>query len=168
MRIIVAATVCLWASAASAGWCDYGVPPPQYRQEPSVRYYVHEVSLEDLAVHCPVSPGDIAEIQGACVHTLIRSLDGDYAAIFIRNDLTDEEYECVVLHEKAHLPPNVWDHGPEWRSYKDKNGQWRPNPSPRWRRPVHVDPFIFVRGRVGNRVEEPMPDWLIEQNAALN
>lgn len=146
MRAIAASlmvlTLCLPAAAL-----ECRVPPPMdKRQPPSVPYYEMSYPPEKMAEACgaPMFP---AGLIGACTGPE-QSLDVEGGWIWViryREDFTDDQYECAMLHEKAHMPPNNWDHGPTWRSYNSA-GKWRPAPAgPQWRRPVHVKRIFFAR-----------------------
>lgn len=126
------------STTAHAGWCDYEAPPIEMQGEPTINYWTEELPVEELDAIC-ADAGSPPGMTGGCVSVLVNSPDGDYQIIYVREDLSDEDLRCVLLHEKAHLPPNNWQHGENWqqRTY------------PLWRRPSHVDPFMFARGRVG-------------------
>lgn len=165
MRPFLALALAMAATPAFAGWCDYQVPPPEYRQEPTITYFIAEYDPLEVERICNI-PGNPKGMVGACVGPLIESSDGDHRYIYIRNDLDATESECVLLHEKAHLQPNNWNHGYGF-ALRILPGGVAVAPGPKWRRPAHVDPFMFVRGRVGHKPPpEPTPDWLIEQAAS--
>lgn len=134
-------------SPALAGWCDFA-PPADKRTPPSVPFYDIAYPPDEMGAAC-FDASVPSEMIGACAYP-VASPDAKGGIIWViphRDDLDDAEYECVIMHEKAHMPPNNWDHGPDWQSYLS-DGQWRPAPGARWRRPAHVDPFSFVSGRV--------------------
>jgi hypothetical protein len=141
----------LFLVPAHAGWCDVQIPPPSLQQAPTIEYWVESLPIVDLERVCGVPGGPIG-MAGGCAPYVS---EGEVRVVYIRDDLDEREFECVERHELAHLPPNNWDHGPTWRSLMI-GGEWAPTPLPRWRRPEHVDPFYFVRGRKGTKWREGM------------
>lgn len=108
----------LLAIAASPALADYylngqlrspcrSLPPEDKRAEPTVPYVVRDHSFEEIQYHC-------AEKHGITVHQPITACVPRHPAengvfdIWMPNYLSDEDYACVLLYEKAHLPPNNW------------------------------------------------------------
>lgn len=72
-------------------------PPAIYSHEPSVEYIVHNIPEGLIKKYCGAIKGHI--ILGCTV---------DGHIIYIRNDLSDEVYDVILRHEKAHV--NGWVH----------------------------------------------------------
>lgn len=137
-RLVVCIAALSLSSPAMAGWCGYETPPPEYRNEPSVAYKIFDQPSEMLDETCHTDGGPPGFI-GACAEEVVSAQEQPpgFWIIYIRNDVSAEDRECILLHEKAHLPPNNWEHG----------GDWQQRDYPIWRRPTHVDPFYYARGR---------------------
>jgi hypothetical protein len=147
----------LVAPAQGHDWCSYLVPPPDQREEPTVKYLVHLAPPADLSWLCSSFGGHPVGMAGGCARNQGADQNGnEHWVIFVRADLSPEHTACVLLHEKAHLPPNNWSHGPAC-ALRILPGNKAPAPGPKWRRLDHVDPFFFVRGRGGVGVPRTDP-----------
>ncbi len=81
--------------------CDQS--PPKSAQKPVTELFiVYDVPGDDMNNQCNKKPGPI--LFGCTVFS-----DGDHPDLILLNDkLTAAEKVCVLLYEKAHLPPNNW------------------------------------------------------------
>jgi hypothetical protein len=109
MRVLLLSglVVLLATPTLARNFCDYPdiVPPAQYDYEPTVHYTVYNVPLDFLKeIACP---GNEAMRAGCAVRTT-QPPDPEFWSIYIRRDVTPEERECILRHEKAHL--NGWRH----------------------------------------------------------
>lgn len=87
------------------------LPPLSARQEPTVKYDVYRLSAEDIQKYC----GATGPKFTACAVSPYKG-HPDGWAIFITSPLSDRDYDCVLMYEKAHLPPNNWI-DPRWENY---------------------------------------------------
>ena len=72
-------------------------PPAIYSHEPTREYFVYNIPSSSIEKYCGTIKGYI--IFGCTV---------DGHIIYIRNDLSDEVYDVILRHEKAHV--NGWVH----------------------------------------------------------
>jgi hypothetical protein len=98
--------------------CLVRQPPTELQSPPSVSFRVWPVPVTHIDFFCNSFDAPYGLVEGCSVED-----EGGWL-IYIRDDLGDEETECILRHEKAHLPPNNWDHGPSWPAYFD-GGVWR-------------------------------------------
>ena len=106
MRIAVAA-LCVLALTGPAGAVEtchgHSMPPQSVRQEPGVEYDVRRVSFRRLQKLCSPTGSGIAETWG-CAY---QNKDSSWT-ILLSASLTPEQYSCMLVYEKAHLPPFYW------------------------------------------------------------
>lgn len=76
---------------------------PESKGAPNVPFEVYHMANEDIRSNCRYTGNDV--ISGCVV------LETDPAEIYIDWSLSEEMAACVLMHEKAHLPPNNWTHG---------------------------------------------------------
>lgn len=141
MRLLLLSLLCVLqttSAMAMARWCEHEPVPEQFTQEPTVSFKVFDVPPELLNEYCEWRYVPVGMAAGCTM-----DVGGGWWFVYIRSDFDAEEYACTLLHEKAHMPPNNWDHGD---NYEGKV------PGPKYRRPIHVDIFDFARGRVGHKV----------------
>ena len=79
--------------------------PLNKRAEPTVRYTVTYQSWRHLQTTCETNHNTPDNMAWGCAR-----LDTSPMQIFIDAALSDDMKACVLLHEKAHLPPNNWVH----------------------------------------------------------
>jgi hypothetical protein len=114
MRLAVAA-LCVLALTGSAG-ADYVLkgqfrapcsmlPPLEARKEPTVPYYVSVLPQATVQRRC-TNGAKVHQPVTACI-TQKPDSNGQWP-IFISSFLSKRDAACVLLYEKAHLPPNNW------------------------------------------------------------
>jgi hypothetical protein len=116
--------LCAPALAAQTSVCSYERIPLDKRAEPTVPYYI--VFLEQNQIR------HVCEYEWTSSHDNIMGCaadngDGSYN-IYIEKRLDEANRACVIQHEKAHLPPNLWVHA----------GSYNLIPGPMYRRDVHL------------------------------
>lgn len=142
----------LLASGSQASdWC-YFPPPADKRAEPTVEYHVLYLGPLNFAMACMAEWLPMAVLPGGCS---VEELDGSWN-IYIQDWPPEDQRKCILTHEKAHLPPNNWQHGPFRGSYLDADGLWQPSRGPRIRRSVHKD----WSSPNEQYPPPPLPDWL--------
>lgn len=83
------------------------LPPESKRAEPTVPFVVTHHSFEEIQYHCAAKHGlTTHQPITACV-TRYPNPDGVFE-ISMPDYLSAEDYACVLIYEKAHLPPNDW------------------------------------------------------------
>lgn len=146
MAFVVAA-----GSVQAKDWCELIVPPPTPNPHPTVDYKVEVVPYADFNWWCQATDLPVGWFSGCA-----SKVDDDHWIIFLRDDLADYEKECVLDHEKAHLPPVLWDH-PLSFQVLDVDGSVHLKMGPRIRRAAHLKPWYFVSGRHGAKTQELAP-----------
>ncbi len=105
MRSLAAAVFFGMTSVASAfagnPVCDF--IPLDKRAEPTVRYEVIALPNHNLRFMCSF---DLPQPMWGCAS---EEAD-DHWLILVDDRLEGENLRCVILHEKAHMPPNNWTH----------------------------------------------------------
>lgn len=141
MRFFLLMLALLPDQAFAWDWCSIA-PPAEFRNDnPAVKFNVSDVAPPELTWLCEASDAPVGWLA-ACT----ANLDG-YWNIYLRNDLSPAERSCVLDHEKAHLPPVLWEHPttPYWM----KDGVAYVRLGPRVRRASQIKPWYFVSGRHG-------------------
>jgi len=82
------------------------LPPKSARQEPTDPYVILRKSSANIQQYC--GGGVARHIITGCTVFTGKSGEPDSWIIAIDSGLTSKEYACVLLYEKAHLPPNNW------------------------------------------------------------
>lgn len=122
MRTIIAlAFTALTVASAAAGYYRNGefrepcndLPPLDKRAEPTVPHEVIAQPTAEVQISCG---GPFARIATACAIPL----EGSWT-IYIDNDLSAADFACVLIYEKAHLPPNNWA-DQKWETYVRHGG----------------------------------------------
>lgn len=123
MRLLLATIAMLWASPALAWtWCNAIPAPVELTLPPTVPFKVWHVPREELVtVYC--YPGQMDAYHMATFGGCEREVSDGFHFIYIRDDVSPAEQECILIHEKAHLPPNNWKHF-----------RWPPRPTTGFRR----------------------------------
>jgi hypothetical protein len=105
MRLTVLVLLSLLASPAVArdDWriCHSEYIPDNKRRVPTVEYHVFYMSpqmIRNAACENPETWGCVSQEGDNLWH------------IYIDRDLHPSMRHCVLMHEMAHLPPNLWDH----------------------------------------------------------
>jgi hypothetical protein len=92
------------------------LPPNALRQEPNVPYTIKESGNPAGPCHA----GNALSCSGRC--------KTGHWTIWIDRDFTALEKRCVIMHEKAHLPPNNWKANHRGsRSEPLPMGSWQPD-----------------------------------------
>lgn len=149
-RTLVAMLAVLMSAPVSAqplDWCR-GLEPPLgiSNPTPSVQFHIIDVPVEDLNFYCESTDTPAGWIAGCAAE-----LGEGYWNIFLRNDLDDTERACAIDHEKAHLPPVLWDHGPVGVRVRGADGVSHLKVGPSFRRAAHLREWLFVSGRLGGK-----------------
>jgi hypothetical protein len=88
-----------------AGACEH-LPPLQFRQEPNVPYEVYLAPPEAIIGWCHKDAHMVATLLGC---TYMPNVTPRHDGVIVLNQaLSQPERECVLMYEKAHLPPNNW------------------------------------------------------------
>jgi hypothetical protein len=108
MKLALAAMACLLVTPSLAYHgepCHADYIPRDMRAEPTVPYEVYNWPYEDVQDWCGQFVRGGSEFRG-CVFDQGNGI----RVVLIDDALSDEMKACVLLHEKAHMPPNNWDH----------------------------------------------------------
>lgn len=119
MRVAFWVAAIAIAMGASNAFGCVSPPPPGFEREPTVKYRVWPTPITHIDFFCNSLDAPYGHVWGCSMEVD----DGEWW-IYLRDDLGAEETQCMLRHEKAHLPPNNWDHGPSWPAYFD-GGVWR-------------------------------------------
>lgn len=94
------------AAAQAVEYCHdhHRMPPAAFQREPNVPYTIVTVPPAEMDAQ-PQSP-----IFGKVWGHAHDNHDGTWT-IFIRGGLAPADRACVIIYEKAHLPPNSWIDG---------------------------------------------------------
>ena len=96
-QLLTAVAFILLASQAMAmDLCVRVLPPNALRGEPNVPYSIKESGNPAGPCHS----GNALSCSGRC--------KTGHWVIWIDRDFTAREKQCVIMHEKAHLPPKNW------------------------------------------------------------
>lgn len=116
MRIALAALCALaMTSSANADYILKGqfrapckmTPPPYARHEPSVPYTVETLPQPQAERRCTAGKMELAQPMTACA--MPPGWVGNANWIIVVSDfLSPADLACVMIYEKAHLPPNSW------------------------------------------------------------
>lgn len=109
---IVLTTLALCLTPAAAGFNRSGeyrepcldLPPIDKRAEPTVQFRLIELPTAELQTRCG---GPFSRIVIACSRQEDPFNPGDWVVI-IDADMPAADKACVVLYQKAHMPPNNW------------------------------------------------------------
>jgi hypothetical protein len=104
--------------------CSMEMIPLDKRVEPTVDYdvmFFEQPALRKMCRHEWASSKDY--IWGCAARE-----GDDYWGIYVERGLDQTNRDCVVTHEKAHMPPNNWVHA----------GTFSAVPGPIYRRDVHL------------------------------
>lgn len=82
------------------------MPPEEYRHEPKQKYIITFVGPDVINNYCMVA-------KKYLVLGCVNAINGD--RMYIVNNLTKEETEQTIIHEKAHL--NGWIHPDARKAY---------------------------------------------------
>jgi hypothetical protein len=106
---LIGLCLCSMVSPAVAsdvlGMC-LDMPPMTARQEPVVPYIVTRSSRLATEVICDWDKKGYEAMGCTIKPPSIHSKDHWYIAI--DNSLSPEAFDCTLIYEKAHLPPNSW------------------------------------------------------------
>jgi hypothetical protein len=102
----------LWLSPAAAGFNRNGeyrepcldLPPIDKRLEPTVPYRLIELSSRELQERCG---GPFSRVVIACSRQEDPFNPNDWIVV-IDADMPPADKACVLLYQKAHMPPNNW------------------------------------------------------------
>jgi len=86
---------------ASEGPCG-GAPPMSARKPPTVPYRIYAMPSARVQTLC--AHGERIRFVWACEYP---QADGS-AIIVINGEVSKKEQACLLVYEKAHLPPNNW------------------------------------------------------------
>lgn len=115
------------ALAAQTPICSAALIPLDKRAEPTVEYYVIDLEQNQLRHMCSYDWAASRDYIWGCA-----SNEGDSVwNIYVEKRLDQANHDCVVMHEKAHLPPNLWVHA----------GSFSVAPGPIYRRAVHLKSY---------------------------
>lgn len=112
------------APAAQVAVCNLDAIPLDKRAEPTISYTVAFLEQDQLRHKCGGDWAAPHDYLWGCAREA-----GEFWHIYIEKRLDDANRACVELHEKSHLPPNLWVHA----------GSFRLTPGSLFRRPVHVE-----------------------------
>jgi hypothetical protein len=109
LRTLATAAVILAAIAApaQAGCGRIWMPPEQYHKPVTVPVLLVRMPWREVQPFC-LSHGVSADLaEGRMWACTYRTSAGNYV-MALSDDFTAEEQACMVIHEKAHMPPNNW------------------------------------------------------------
>lgn len=135
--IFTISTVLISTSAYGWTWCDSDkLPPSVFDHEPVVSYEIIEDPVDSIVPDCLLDGFPAKDLAGCAYSPNINSWPfGDTWTIYIKNDLSPTEKECVLRHEKAHI--NGWEHEPlDYYSYTSEG--------PLYRR-IGPDPYVKLQ-----------------------
>lgn len=104
MRLtLIASLLVLSTPAAAWNYCTYGAPPLEFQFEPVASYKIYDMPMDLLPAVCGVEwrPPRWA---AACTQEVAPGM----WFIWVRNDVGEQERDCLLVHEKAHI--NGWKH----------------------------------------------------------
>lgn len=163
MRSIVTVVAVLAGSLAHAGelsrdGLDCGnilMPPTEMTlSEPDVPYHVIYGDIAAIRDYCRTMWAAPEDTPRGCT---IEERAGLWYIYIDNQTQTEIEMACVLFHEKAHLPPNKWEHHPPYSAAVDAAGRWRPVATgPRFRSSAAAG--LFFAGRP--QIALPDPPWL--------
>jgi hypothetical protein len=104
--------------------CSMEMIPLDKRAEPTVEYYVVDLEQNQLRHMCGYDWASSLDYLWGCASN--EGENGWY--IYVEKRLNQANHDCVVTHEKAHLPPNLWVHV----------GSFSAVPGPLYRRAEHL------------------------------
>lgn len=88
-----------------AGACAK-MPPPEFWQEPTLPYEVFTAPANAILSWCHKDPRMTYTLLGCTYEPDVTPKhDG---VIILNAGLSDSDRVCVLIYEKAHLPPNNW------------------------------------------------------------
>jgi hypothetical protein len=127
MRWFCALSFCVLAAAPAAGGqasvCSEELIPADKRAAPTVEYNVVFLDQNQVRHMCGYEWAASRDYLWGCA-----SDEGDGLwNIYVEKRLDEMNRACVILHEKAHLPPNLWVH----------QNTFRLSPGSYFRRPIH-------------------------------
>lgn len=126
MRLAAIVVLAISVSPAFGGYYRNGefrepcndLPPLSAMAEPSVPYEVVAQPSDDIQISCG---GPFARIATACARWVDPTSADDGWVIYIDNGLSADDFACVLIYEKAHLPPNNWA-DQKWETYVRHGG----------------------------------------------
>jgi hypothetical protein len=123
---VLIATLPAISAELDAEWCERIQPPPALRQPVTVPYEVIDADPKMVKIICGLEWMPPDQVPGGCVK---RGSFGEWE-IWINRDIVGFERECLLGHERGHLPPNNWRHRPPHNAFQDVGGSWRPRIGP--------------------------------------
>lgn len=94
------------------------LPPISARQKPAAPYLVQHLDSFGIQVLC--GGGRAKHTITACAIPPPSTNSPDHWIIAITDGLSKKDEACVLIYEKAHMPPNNWI-DPAWEAYMHQN-----------------------------------------------
>jgi hypothetical protein len=85
--------------------CDYQ-PPYNMREEPNINYKIIDLNFNNLKKKCNIKN---EKLLGCSKPTFDSNLNPIWI-IYVKKEVDKKVHDCIVSHEKGHLPPNNWRH----------------------------------------------------------